>query len=92
MTRSVQEVGVTKGDVLGPRSDLHAYLLQDILDGDGKEAAVVDWCNWAVAAGVLAPPRRLGKARRNGVAIVQQLCIVSRKAARIGNRVILPRQ
>src|SRR5258708_26678975 len=70
--RSIEEVGVAKGDMTYALDYLCADVCQHDLGWDGEEAATVDWRDGAMQARMLAASRRFSISREQQISIQLQ--------------------
>src|SRR5260221_1475574 len=70
--RSIEEVGVAKGDMTYTLGYLCADVCQHDLGWYGEEAATVDWRDGAMQAGMLAAARRFSISREQPISIQLQ--------------------
>src|SRR5260370_16600769 len=70
--RSIEEVGVAKGDMMYTLGYLCADVCQHDLGWYGEEAATVDWRDGAMQASMLAAARRFSISREQQISIQLQ--------------------
>ena len=70
--RSIEEVGVAKGDMMYTLGYLCADVCQHDLGWYGEEATTVDWRDGAMQAGMLAAARRFSISREQQISIQLQ--------------------
>src|SRR6266480_3560797 len=75
MSGTVPEIGIAESDMLRAACYLATNICQHDVGRHGEEAAMIDWCDRAVQAGMLAAARRFSVTGETQFTIVLQASV-----------------